>query len=444
MSHEPLDRHAVEQLLREYIRGRGTHSTRVTYRDSLKKFAQFLAKASRWDAAEYLLRASGPEANAKARQYRAFLEGKGLRPATVDAELSAVRGFTRWAQERGLIDWCISFAQNGKPRLALRDLVRKYGAPSLAESDDRALAEARRLLGLYGMAHPNENTRRAYRQALLHLAVFLKVSSPEEALSKLLHAGRGGSSALALEYLGWMQQAGCASSTMAARIAALRSLLKLAREVGIIEWEFSVRGPKVEYVLDTRGPGAEKIGAVLRSLALRKDPPGRRDHALIWLLYGLGLRASEVVGLDLEHVDFSKGRVSILGKARKAREWLTVPEQAMTALRGWMVARGVEPGPLFTGMRDGGRLRRESLWRVTTRYGLGRPHGLRHSAITRALDLTNGDVRRVRLFSRHRNLNTLIVYDDLRQDVGGTLAQAVASDVDPGKRQDGPRKMVSP
>ena len=55
-----------------------------------------------------------------------------------------------------------------------------------------------------------------------------------------------------------------------------------------------------------------------------------------------------------------------------------------------------------------------------------RPHGLRHAAITSALDATGGDVRRVSRFSRHRDIKTVMVYDDARADLGGEVAALVA------------------
>jgi integrase/recombinase XerC len=55
-----------------------------------------------------------------------------------------------------------------------------------------------------------------------------------------------------------------------------------------------------------------------------------------------------------------------------------------------------------------------------------RPHGLRHAAITEALDRTNGDVRAVQRFSRHRKLDTLLIYDDARRDLAGDVARRVA------------------
>ena len=55
-----------------------------------------------------------------------------------------------------------------------------------------------------------------------------------------------------------------------------------------------------------------------------------------------------------------------------------------------------------------------------------RPHGLRHAAITEALDVTNGDVRAVQQFSRHKSLDMVMVYDDKRKNLGGKVAQMIS------------------
>jgi integrase/recombinase XerC len=63
-----------------------------------------------------------------------------------------------------------------------------------------------------------------------------------------------------------------------------------------------------------------------------------------------------------------------------------------------------------------------------TKAGLTvRPHGLRHLAITSALDLTKGDVRAVQKFSRHRDMRVLNTYDDNRRDLAGDVARLVAA-----------------
>ena len=97
--------------------------------------------------------------------------------------------------------------------------------------------------------------------------------------------------------------------------------------------------------------------------------------------------------------------------------------------------RGDKPGPLFMSLDRGNRGRRltgRSVHRIVRalgkQAGLGtvRPHGLRHAAITEALDLTRGNVRAVQRFSRHRDLRTLTLYDDNRMDLAGEIARQVA------------------
>jgi integrase len=68
---------------------------------------------------------------------------------------------------------------------------------------------------------------------------------------------------------------------------------------------------------------------------------------------------------------------------------------------------------------------------VGRRAGISRgtnPHGLRHQGITRALDLAHGDVRKVRRFSRHAKLETLLKYDDNRVDEAGAIAKMLGED----------------
>jgi integrase/recombinase XerC len=62
-----------------------------------------------------------------------------------------------------------------------------------------------------------------------------------------------------------------------------------------------------------------------------------------------------------------------------------------------------------------------------------RPHGLRHASITRALDLTNGDIRKVARFARHRDPKITLAYDDDRQDLAGSVARLVGDDGPQGK-----------
>jgi integrase/recombinase XerC len=146
------------------------------------------------------------------------------------------------------------------------------------------------------------------------------------------------------------------------------------------------------------------------------------------------LRRNEVLSLDLAHFDGKRSAVSIKGKGRTEREWVTLPASTKAALDAWIAMRGTEEGPLFTSVdvaTQGHRLTGAALYKVIRCLGAAegfdaRPHGLRHAAITEALEKTNGNVRAVQRFSRHRDINVLTVYDDNRSDLGGQIAAMVA------------------
>ena len=115
---------------------------------------------------------------------------------------------------------------------------------------------------------------------------------------------------------------------------------------------------------------------------------------------------------------------------------LSLAPDTLASLEAWLAVRGDEPGPLFGSLdraRKGtGRLTGAGLYALVRHLGKQAglkvwPHGLRHSAITEALDRTGGDVRAVQRFSRHRDLRTLLIYDDRRNDVAGDVARQVAA-----------------
>ena len=123
---------------------------------------------------------------------------------------------------------------------------------------------------------------------------------------------------------------------------------------------------------------------------------------------------------------------------------MTLPDPTAAALVEWTEARGNEPGPLFHRL-DGRpldpdvRLSGESVRRIVRRLGKAaglprdvRPHGLRDSAATSALD-AGRDLRDVRRFTRHRSLEMVLRYDDMRRDVAGEIACDLAGRRDQGR-----------
>ena len=163
---------------------------------------------------------------------------------------------------------------------------------------------------------------------------------------------------------------------------------------------------------------------------------GLRDVALLRLLHDLGLRRSEAVRLDIEDADLPGNRISILSRGRLLKEPVSLPEPTQTALAAWLEARGSEPGPLFINFDRAGkgqRLTGAAVYHIVgwlgAKAGLTvRPHGLRHLAITTALERSNGDMRAVAKFSRHKDLRTLSRYRDNRPDLAGKVASLVAAE----------------
>lgn len=282
-------------------------------------------------------------------------------------------------------------------------------------------------------------TIRAYRQDLESFAAFVGAEDVDAAARELLGRGQGGANALALDWRNGMADAGRSSATVNRRLAALRSLVTLGRTLGMVGWTLEVPNLRGAPMRDTRGPGTKGVAGMLEALRSRSDMKGVRDRAILRLLYDLALRRGEVVSLDVADVDLSSPipSVAIKGKGRTGKEPRTLAPQTAAALRAYLAARGMEPGPLFVNVDRAGKGRRltgRSVAYVIGRLGAevgikARPHGLRHAAITRALELLQGDVAKARRFSRHAKVETLMVYDDRRSDSAGETARALASEI---------------
>jgi integrase/recombinase XerC len=296
------------------------------------------------------------------------------------------------------------------------------------------------------LAGRNPNTLRGYAFDLQDFARFAKLKTVDAAVEMLLAAGAGQGNRIALAYRAHLLGRQLAPATIARRLAALRSLVKLGRQLGRITWTLDVEGPRTKAYRDTRGPGLEgwrRIRTRAAQLA-GQGVAGKRDLAIVRLLHDLGLRRGEAVAMDLDDVDLDAGKcgeIRIVGKGKLEPEMLTLNAPTRDALRAWITARGRKGGPLFIRLdpaaspgdldRLSGDAVERMVKRLSRRAGLSRearPHGLRHQGITRALDLAGGDVRKVRQFSRHAHLDTLLRYDDNRRDEAGVIAGLLGDD----------------
>jgi integrase/recombinase XerC len=292
---------------------------------------------------------------------------------------------------------------------------------------------ASRLVEVF-LSGKSERTLHAYGADLQDFSAFVGVPTTAAAAEALLARGHGAANELGLAWRASLLERGLTPATVNRRLAALRSLVKLARTLGMVPWSLELAGVRSSKYRETHGPGREGFRRLLE--LTKRDPTakGLRDRVVLRLLWDLALRREEVVSLDVDNVDLYAGTLSILGKGRRERETLTLPPSTVAALRAWLAVRGTGPGPLLVNMdrnTKGERLTGAGLYYLVQalgrRVGLTvRPHGIRHAAITEALEATGGNVRAVQRFSRHRDLRTLTLYDDNRTDLAGEVAALVA------------------
>jgi len=251
---------------------------------------------------------------------------------------------------------------------------------------------------------------------------FLALSAPELAMALAQHRDA-------------MTQAGLSAATINLRLAALRSLIDIANKYGFcaVDSKGLILSLKTEAYRDTRGPGMENMRKLL-GLPDQATLIGRRDFALLRLLADNGLRRFEVCGADVSHFEPGGKRLSILGKRRDQREWVTLHATTRDAIAAYLQQAGHTDGALFRncafrGSAKGHALMEDGLDDIVRRYGkrVGLAnlscHKFRHFAITALLDATGGDMRRVQKFSRHKDINILAVYDDNRADHQGEMTQ---------------------
>lgn len=287
----------------------------------------------------------------------------------------------------------------------------------------------------------SERTRRAYAADLADFCTFLGVPDTDAAAAVLLSLPHGEANGCALAYRSHLLARELAPATVNRRLAALRSLVQLARVLGRVPWTLEVENVRAEKYRDTRGPGRDGYLALLAELEGERGPRALRDAAMVRLLFDLALRRAEVVALDLADIEReADGRpvgLWVLRKGKREKKRRTLPPNTGGALLRWIGARGEHAGPLFVNFdrsAPGGRLTGTSLYRTVRELGKRaglpravRPHGLRHAAITEALERTNGNVEAVQDFSGHADPRVLMRYNDNRKDRAGEIAALIAA-----------------
>lgn len=221
-------------------------------------------------------------------------------------------------------------------------------------------------------------------------------------------------------YVAALHEAGYAKTSVARRLASLRSFFRFAQRDGLVESNPAkpLRNPrrdrKLPHFLST-----QEIGRLLQ--APLRDAMGLRDRAILETMYSAGLRVGELVGINQGDLDLDEGLVRIRGKGRKER-LAPLGSFAVAAIESWLARRQVHPkepagaeAPIFVN-RFGRRLTTRSVGRMLEKYLRETsldlrttPHTLRHSFATHLLD-RGADIRSVQELLGHKSLVTTQIY----------------------------------
>ncbi len=282
----------------------------------------------------------------------------------------------------------------------------------------------------------SEHTLRAYQRELRSFAAFLaKRSGSAVVPAQVEHP-------VIREYLGTLYAAGLSKPSVARALAAIRSWFGWLARTGRVEQNPAklVATPKLPKHLP-RVPGIEQVNQVLDGLQRGKSKPmgqhvdaekapetawPERDRVILELLYGCGIRNAELVGLNLEDIQWSNECLLVRGKGRKER-YVPLGDAAAAAIRAYLPSRAqklASKSPseallLNARLRGNGRLTTRSVGRIVKQQALANglaadvhPHTLRHAFGTHMLE-EGADLRAIQEILGHARLSTTQRYTHL-------------------------------
>ncbi len=269
----------------------------------------------------------------------------------------------------------------------------------------------------------SQNTIFAYNNDLNQLADFVEDEAVRRGSTPSWASfGRQG----VLSYLLNLKERNYAATTIARKVAAMRSYFEFMMNEGNIEDNpaQNIASPKVGRALP-RPISISQVRRLLDEPAKQSKSEAKRDTAILQLLYASGMRVSELVSLNLNDVDLVGGFVRCFGKGYKERIIPIAPRAAQAVddylkkLRPHLIHSPDEPA-LFLNAR-GERLTRQGLWQILKEYAKSvglegiTPHTLRHSFATHMLS-GGADLRSVQELLGHANISTTQVYTHLTTD----------------------------
>lgn len=344
----------------------------------------------------------------------AVKRGRG-RPRKVRAD-SAAEG-SALLEAQAVIDAPEGVSQEKEKKPTALSAARRAPSDSLRALGERWLDELLAVRGLSPM------TVDSYRQDIASLSSFLEESglgdcTAKQALSRL-------DDEQLLLFVVWLRRRGDGKRTLARRLSCLRGFLGWCVDLGLMEGNPAelLDGPKLPRVLPNVLTRQEVLALI--DAPDTRTKLGRRDHAMLELMYASGLRVSELVHLRPLDIDLQSGVVRVFGKGRKER---LVPMHARAVAVMDDYLRSVRPefmpqeSVVFLN-RSGMGLTRQAVWKLIRRYALeariGRdisPHTMRHTFATHLLE-GGADLRTVQMLLGHSDLAATELYTHVRSDL---------------------------
>ena len=269
---------------------------------------------------------------------------------------------------------------------------------------------------------PN-NTLDAYKNDLSQFAAFVR---KQTAKSEGPQPGwEAVDRPLLLNYMVNLRERSYAPATMARKVAAVKSFFNFLVAEGMLEKSPAegITGPKVGKSLP-RAISVAEVERLLEQPDKRSTPEGKRDKAMLELLYATGMRVTELVSLNVRDVNLRAGFVRCFGKGSKERI-IPIHNKAIRAVKSYLddvrarLLAATGETALFLNRR-GQRLTRQGFWLIlkgyTKKAGIEAeitPHVLRHSIATHLLHSGKMNLRELQELLGHANISTTQVYTHL-------------------------------
>lgn len=279
--------------------------------------------------------------------------------------------------------------------------------PELRESIAKYLAELAR-------RGASKHTLRNYSSDLQQFAAYFELPGEQTPAVEQLDA------ALLREWLSSLYDRDLNITSIRRKIAAVRAMLKFLRQEGVLDRNPAarLRTPKTKQRLPDV-LSAEKTNNLLDAVEAGdpvEKPSRERDLALLELLYGCGIRVSELVGINFEDLDLREGWLRVRGKGNKERQ-VPIGGRALEAVERYLAMRSTHPGEraLFLNSR-GARLSDRQVRRLVKFYAVAvmgdsslHPHSFRHAYATHLLS-DGADLRAIQELLGHARLSTTQKY----------------------------------